>query len=194
MSDTPKGQLSGSTRVAKPLSGLVAGSPAPAVDWSETRRLDVVLLQDTVNWGRLRREIVVGRLAGALVLYTHDVDSDGETYSKTTLPEPLNPWFAFIFRYPPFIRVPYFLHLTPRDPSGIISVESTRNRDGSWENTVDNGVPVSVDVESDSKVRLKALRKALLGNTAAKTGLVLWLSIGFIIVVGVLAYLFRYVW
>jgi hypothetical protein len=182
--------------VAKSLSDLVAGSPAPAVDWSETGRLDVVLLQDKVNWwGRLRREVVLGRLAGALVLYTHDADSDGETYTKTTLPEPLNPWFAFIFRYPPFVRVPYFLHLTPRDPSGVISVESTRNRDRSWENRVDNGVPVSVDVESDNKHRLKALRKALLGDTAAaKTGLVFWLSIGLILVVGALAYLLRYVW
>jgi hypothetical protein len=178
--------------VAKPLSGPVAGSPAPAVDWSETGRLDVVLLQDQVNWGPLRRQVVVGRLAGALVLYTHDVDSDGETYTKTTLPEPLNPWFAFIFRYPPFVRAPYFLHLTPRDPSGIISIESTRNRDGGWENTAHDGVPVSVDVESNSKGRLKGLRQALLGNTAAaKTGLVLWLSVGLIIVVGVLAYLLR---
>jgi hypothetical protein len=181
--------------VPKPLSGLVAGSPAPAVDWSETSRLDVVLLQNTVNWGRLRREVVLGRLAGALVLYTHDLDSEGETYAKTTLPEPLNPWFAFIFRYPPFIRSPYSLHLTPRDPRGTISVESTRKREGGWENTAHEGVPVSVDVESNSKAHLKVLRQALLGNTAAaKNRLVLWLSIGLIIVVGLLAYLFRYVW
>ena len=181
--------------MAKSPSGLVAGSSAPAVDWSETSRLDVVLLQDTVNLGRLRREVVVGRLAGALVLYTHDLDSEGETYTKTIPPEPLNPWFAFIFRYPPFIRSPYFLHLSPRHPSGVISVESTRNPDGSWENAAHEGVPVSVDVESNSKAHLKGLRRALFGNTAAaKTGTVLWLSIGLIIVVGLLAYLFRYVW
>ena len=179
--------------VAEFLSALSAVSAAPAVDWEETRRLEVVLLEETVNQGPIRREIVLGRSGEHLVLYSHDMDPySSETYSKTTIPEPLNPWFAFIFKLPPFVNMPYFLHLSPRDPTGVVFVESTRTRDGNWKSRVDDGFPLSVDVESHSRSRLKALRKTLLGRAAAaKTGLVLLASLSIIITLGVLAYLYR---
>lgn len=174
------------------LSALIAVSPTPAVDWTETGRLDVVLLQDKVNVSVLQTEIVLGRLGGALVLYTHDVDPWNEGYTKTTIPEPLNPWFAFVFLYPPFINMPYFLHLSPRDPTGVISVKSMRTSDGNWKSTVDIGVPVHVDVLCNSMSRLRALRRELLGKgAAAMSGLVLFASLGIIAALGVLAYLYR---
>ena len=88
--------------------------------------------------------------------------------------------------------MPYFLYLSPRDPAGVISVESTRTSDGNWKNTVDTGVPVYVDVMCNSMSRLRTLRRELLGKSAvAKTGLVLFASLGIIVALGVLAYLYR---
>lgn len=172
--DPPDFRLEANT-TAEFFSTLIAVSPVPAVDWSEIGRLDVVLLQDKVDVSVMQTEIVLGRLSGTLVLYTHDVDPWNEWYTKITIPEPLNPWFAFVFKYPPFINMPYFLHLSPRDPAGVISVESMRTSDGNWKTSVDYGVPVYVDVLCNNMSRLRSLRRELLGKGAvAMTGLVLF--------------------
>jgi hypothetical protein len=141
---------------------LIAVTPKPAVDWSETERLDPVYHRETlvVRAGRNRsvEEVVLGRLEGVLILYTRTND---ESYGKVILPEPLSKAEASIEEFRPSPGKTYELHLEPRKADGIVSIDSVRMSDGTWKNDTDRGVPVYVGVESRNKDVLKAVRDAV---------------------------------
>lgn len=166
--------------VARFLAHLAAVSPTPAVDWSETQRLDEVLFYEKIDTksdfddveeydGReVYEEVVLGRLDGQLVHYTHEIDAWKETFTRTVLPEPLSRSDASIDQERPAPGRTYGLHLEPKDGDGIVCTESEQQEDGLWKNGTDHGVPVYITVESRSKDRLKELREKLFGKKAAK--------------------------
>jgi hypothetical protein len=115
-------------------------------------------------------EQTLARQAGALVLLTHEKTTEGERYTRTTLPEPLDT-SAFgagaIAGLRPAPTPTFALHLQPRDTQGVVQVESQRTRDGRWKNSTLRGAPIYVHFESTDRGRLEALRRLLLGKEAA---------------------------
>jgi hypothetical protein len=159
--------------LAEFFSGLLAVEAAPAIDWSETTRLDVVLhhealdLSTTAQGAPPALEIVLGRVGGRLVLYTHSFMAGLQSYTKTTLPEPLNVGRASITKYRPNPTKAYGMDLEPQDSQGIVSVAAEQFADGQWKNSTDRGSPTYMTVGSTSKERLKNLQEALFGKAPA---------------------------
>jgi hypothetical protein len=162
--------------VTKFFSRMLATSESPSVDWSETDGL-VFIARETVELsaihnGAAQYEQLLGRLEGRLVLYTHDRSPKDERLTKTMVPEPLDGQAAQIQRHRPDPISTYGLTLQPEDSEGIVEHESQRTPDGTWKNSVSNGVPICVTFESTDRNRLVELRKTLFGaNSAAKAEL-----------------------
>jgi hypothetical protein len=157
--------------VTKFFSRMLRTAEAPSVDWSETASLEVVA-RETIDLSQLYRksaekELILGRQGGTLVLFTHERSPNAETFTKTTLPEPLVQELAMIQRLRPDPVHTYGLILQPKESDGIVAVESKRTRDGKWKNSKTNGVPICVLFESHDRARLETLRRALFGEKAA---------------------------
>jgi hypothetical protein len=169
-----------SRTVRRFFADLIEVSSTPAVDWSETERLDEVLFRERINTEtdyehveeyagqEVYEEVVLGRFAGQLIHYTHQVDLWGEHFCRTVLPEPLSRSDAGIDQERPAPGRTYGLHLEPREGAGIVCVESSRMPNGMWKSSESHGVPVYITVESRSKDDLKALRETLFGKKAAR--------------------------
>ncbi len=159
--------------LAEFFTGLLAVAAAPALDWSETERLDVVLhreileLQSTLQGAPPTLEVVLGRAGGRLVLYTHSNMAGLDYYTKTALPEPLNPKRASIAKYRPNPTKAFGMDLEPLDSQGIDFAAAQHFADGQWKNTTDKGSPTYMTVGSTSKVRLKVLQETLFGKAPA---------------------------
>jgi hypothetical protein len=150
---------------------MLKTAEAPSVHWSETESLEVVA-RETIDLSRLyrkpaKRELILGRQGGALVLFTHERAPDQESFTKTTLPEPLVQQIALIQRHRPDPVSTYSLILQPKVSDGIVEVESKRTSDGKWKNGETNGVPICVLFESHDRSRLDTLRRTLFGEKAA---------------------------
>jgi hypothetical protein len=154
--------------VTKFLTRKLETFEAPAIDWSETERLEIVA-RETVDRSELHSapaqlEQVLARQDGSLVLFTREHSPGGETLTRTTLPEPLSKDMARIDRHP----ATYALMLYPEESDGIVQLESKQMRSGRWKNRTMKGAPVYVEFESDERSRVEALRKTLHGDKAAE--------------------------
>jgi hypothetical protein len=160
--------------VTKFLARMLETSDTPLAQASGTGNLETIT-QETIDLSAVLGphavlEQTLGRHAGALVLLTHEKTSEGERYTRTTLPEPLagNAFQAgAIASLRPAPTATYALHLQPQDTRGIVQVESQRTRDGRWKNSTLRGAPSYVHFESTDRGRLEALRRLLLGKEAA---------------------------
>ena len=154
------------------LETLLASSPVPSVNWSETETLPV-LARETIDisaiyHGRLASvEQVLVRDGDLLVLFARERSPRGETLTLTRLPLPLDSQWARIDAYRPAPVGTYALHLQPEDSASILNLESRMDADGRWKNTTENGAPLYVMFESTRREVLESLRKQLLGEQAA---------------------------
>jgi hypothetical protein len=142
---------------------------APSVDWSETAALKPIA-RETIDLSRLHggpaeKEQILARVGGALVVYERKRTPEAETYSKITLPLPLDADAACVQNCPRGGST-YELVLQPENTDAIFSVESQRTTGGKWKNTKAQGVPVYATFESTNRDRLEALRQKLLGKGA----------------------------
>jgi hypothetical protein len=150
---------------------MLETSEQPAVDWSETSKLDVIA-RETIDLSPISSapaecDQVLGRLEGRLVLFTHERFPGREVFTRTILLEPLDGRSSLIEQHRPDPVRTYGLMLQPKDSDGIVCQESQRTPDGTWKNSVMHGVPVYVTFESTDRARLLDLRKTLLGEKSA---------------------------
>jgi hypothetical protein len=160
--------------VTKFFARMLESSDTPLAQAGGTGSLETIT-QETYNlsfpngWS-LSLEQTLGRQAGALVLWTHETTPEGERYTRTTLPEPLDSQASHLGAlgtYPPPPTPTFTLHLQPRDPSGIVHVESQRTSNGRWKNTTQRGGPLFVQFKTTDRGRLETLRRLLFGEEAA---------------------------
>jgi hypothetical protein len=160
--------------VSKFFARMLDTSESPQLDWSETASLEVIA-RETVDLSRQHGdgatfEQLLGRQAGVLVLYTREGTPEGETLTRTTLPEPLENDGAFAgscrLHRTGFVRT-YALQLQPQQTDGIVEVQSKRTRDGRWKNTTSRGAPYCVLFESTDRDRVETLRRRLFPDEAA---------------------------
>jgi hypothetical protein len=164
------GRVAGSLKEL--LEKLLASSPTPSVNWSETETLPV-LARETIDISPIYQgkpamlEQVLVRDGETLVLFARERSPREETLTRTRLPQPLDAEWARIDAYRPAPVGTFALHLQPEDSSGIVNDESRLNADGMWKNTSETGVPIYVMFESTRREELEALRTQLLGAEAA---------------------------
>jgi hypothetical protein len=144
----------------------------PSVDWSETGTLDVIAREtidlSPIHGAPAEKEQFLGRHGGgAVVLYVRERSPRAETYSKTTLPEPLLEQAAMLLPCRPAPVPTYNLMLQPENIDAIVALESQRTSDGQWKNRKSQGTPICVPFESADRERLEALRRDLFGKKAA---------------------------
>jgi hypothetical protein len=156
-----------SKSVTKFLTRMLETFEVPAVDWSETERLEIVA-RETVDRSEMHNapaqlEQVLARQDGSLLLFSREHSPSGETLTRTTLPEPLSKDMARIDRHP----ATFALMLYPEESDGIVQLESKQMRSGRWKNQTMKGAPVYVEFESAERSRVDALRKTLHGDKAA---------------------------
>jgi hypothetical protein len=154
------------------LEQLVAASPGPHVDWSETERSQDVVARETVDLTAFYRtaahlEQVLVRRGNSLVLYSRQVSPDGEALAKTALPLPTHGALVMVVRMRPAPNSTFGLHLQPEDNGGIVRLESRRKGTDQWVNTATQGAPVYVRFESADRDRLEAIRARVLGGSGA---------------------------
>jgi hypothetical protein len=145
--------------VSKFFDRMLATSDSPSVDWPETGSLQVIARESIdlspIHGGRsARKEQVLGRKDGALILWTYEQTPAGESYSRTALPEPLEAQAAMLQPHRPAPAATFGLTLQPRDTEGIAALESERTSDGRWKNSTSHGVPICVMFESADLSRL----------------------------------------
>jgi hypothetical protein len=159
--------------VSKFFDRMLATSDSPCVNWSEAGTLQVVAKESIdlspFHGGRpARKEQVLGRKEGTLILLTHEQTPAGESFSRTVLPEPLEAQSAMLQPHRPAPAATFGLTLQPDNTDGIVAVEAERTSDGRWKNSTSHGVPICVMFESDDRSRLEALRRELFGKAAAE--------------------------
>jgi hypothetical protein len=158
--------------VTKFFEWLLRTDAAPSVDWAEVAALAPVA-RETVDLSPLyhgrpaEKEQVLARVGRNLVLYVRERTPESESYTKTTLPEPLKAGEARLQQSHPGITPTHGLMLQPKNSRGIVSVRSRRTSRGGWKNDKERGVPVYVEFESADPERLRALRVELFGQKAA---------------------------
>jgi hypothetical protein len=161
-----------SKSITKFFDGMLQTFDSPSVDWSKAEAL-AVIARETIDLSPLHggkpasKEQVLGRQGKAIVLFTREQTPVGETYSQTTLPEPLLHQAAMLQTYRPAPVSTFSLMLQPENIAAIVHVESQRTGDGRWKNSTSHGNPVCVLLESADRGRLEALRRELFGKKAA---------------------------
>ena len=152
-------------------SRMLETSDHPSVDWSEVASVEAIAREtidlSPTHGGPAEKEQVLGRQAGAFILFEHEQSPRGESYSKTTLPEPLFKQAAMLQPCRPAPGPTYSLMLQPENTEGIVHLESKRTADGQWKNSTSQGTPICVLFESTDRGRLEALRRELFGKKAA---------------------------
>jgi hypothetical protein len=147
----------------------------PQVDWTETSRLTVIA-QETLDMSAsycrpYRLEQILGRLGKKLTLFTHERSDDGEAFSKTTIPEPLDTssglGCASIAAFRPGPGGTFALHIQPKNTDAIVQIESRQAAEGRWKNQESHGVPIYVQFESTDRKKLEQLRETLFGKKVA---------------------------
>ncbi len=157
--------------VTKFFARMLETFDAPLVNWSETKSLQEIA-RETIDLSEMykapaKKEQVLGRQAGVLVLFTREQALSGLHLTKTTLPEPLVKAMAMIRPFRPAPVGTYGLILQPEKSEGIVELDSQQTPEGQWKNHTSRGVPVCVQFESHERSRLEELRKTLLGQSAA---------------------------
>lgn len=153
-------------------AAMLASADEPSVDWSETEQLEIVARESIRVAGNYKGQPasldqVLAREKKALVLFTRERSSEGETLTRTTLPLPLDASWAEISPLRPAPIPTYALHLQPEESDDIIEQQSETNDDGRWKNSTGHGAPIYVTFESTDRERLEDLRKRLLGAKGA---------------------------
>jgi SMI1 / KNR4 family (SUKH-1) len=156
-------------------SELLKSSDGPEVNWSETKRLRTLAREQIDLTGHFgvpaSLDQVLCRDDKSLVLFKHRRGPDGETMTRTVLPEPLSTEVAMgassVHPIQPGRTDMWQLQLQPRKADGIVQVESTQTGTGRWKNRTSHGVPIYESIWSNDRARLKQLRVELLGKERA---------------------------
>src|SRR5262249_32880058 len=138
--------------VTKFFARMLETFEGPLVTWSETESLEEIA-RETIDLSEFykepaKKEQVLGRQAGPLVLFTREQALSGEHLTKTTLPEPLDRRMAMIQPFRPAPIGTYGLILQPEKSEGILELDSQQTPEGQWKNHTSRGVPVYVQFES----------------------------------------------
>lgn len=151
---------------------MLASAEAPSVDWSEIERLEVVAresidLSPIFNRPASLEQVLAREDEDFLLLFTHERSPEGETFTRTSLPLPLDASWAEVSSYRPAPCATYKLHLQPEETDDIVEQQSEKTDDGRWKNSTSRGAPIYVTLESTDRSRLEALRKELFGAAGA---------------------------
>jgi hypothetical protein len=151
---------------------MLASSPVPSVNWSETADLSVVA-RASIDLSPMYRgkpasiDQVIAREGEAVVLFTRERSPKGEILTRTTLPLPLDVAWAEVRPRRPAPIASFALHLQPEESDEIVEERSEMHDDGRWKNSTQRGTPVYVMFESTDREHLESLRTQLFGAKGA---------------------------